>query len=89
MQRGLRVITLQGAIEKSPILLLQDWKKEWKNYFSHSNILLQFTHKWCFEIKENNIPFSQINTNKSTKFINHEIWYNFEPPTKKCLLSNL
>ena len=28
MQRGLRVITLQGAIEKSPILLLQYWKNE-------------------------------------------------------------
>ena len=26
MQRILRVITLQGAIEKSPILLLQYWK---------------------------------------------------------------
>jgi hypothetical protein len=26
MQRGLRVITLQGAIEKSPILLPQYWK---------------------------------------------------------------
>ena len=29
MQRGLRVITLQGAIEKSPILLSQYWKHEW------------------------------------------------------------
>jgi hypothetical protein len=28
MQRGLRVITLQGAIEKSPILLSQKWKNE-------------------------------------------------------------
>ena len=28
MQRGLRVITLQGAIEKSPILLSQYWKNE-------------------------------------------------------------
>ena len=27
-QIGLRVITLQGAIEKSPILLLQYWKNE-------------------------------------------------------------
>ena len=27
MQRGLRVITLQGAKEKSPILLSQYWKK--------------------------------------------------------------
>ena len=26
MQRGLRVITLQGAIEKSPVLLSQYWK---------------------------------------------------------------
>ena len=29
MQRRLRVITLQGAIEKSPILLSQYWKNEW------------------------------------------------------------
>ena len=29
MQRGLRVITLQGALEKSPILLSQYWKFEW------------------------------------------------------------
>ena len=28
MQRGLRVITLHGAIEKSPILLSQYWKNE-------------------------------------------------------------
>ena len=28
MKRGLRVITLQGAIEKSPILLSQYWKNE-------------------------------------------------------------
>ena len=28
MQRGLRVITLQGAIEESPILLSQYWKNE-------------------------------------------------------------
>ena len=26
MQRGLRVITLQGAVEKSPILISQYWK---------------------------------------------------------------
>ena len=29
MQRGLRVITLQGEIEKSSILLMQYWKFEW------------------------------------------------------------
>ena len=28
MQKGLRVITLQGAIDKSPILLSQYWKNE-------------------------------------------------------------
>ena len=27
-ERGLKVITLKGAIEKSPILLLQYWKNE-------------------------------------------------------------
>jgi hypothetical protein len=28
MQRGLRLITLQGVIEKIPLLLSQYWKKE-------------------------------------------------------------
>ena len=28
MQKGLKLITLQGAIEKSPILLSQYWKNE-------------------------------------------------------------
>ena len=28
MQKGLRVMTLQGAIEKCPILLLKHWKNE-------------------------------------------------------------
>ena len=28
MQKGLRMITLQGEIEKSPIMLLQYWKFE-------------------------------------------------------------
>jgi hypothetical protein len=43
MQRGLRVITLQGAIEKSQILLLQYWNNEWLDgtiiisYFGGSN----------------------------------------------------
>ena len=42
MQRGLRVITLQGAIEKSPILLSQYWKFELDgtiiiSYFGGSN----------------------------------------------------
>ena len=43
MQRGLRVITLQGAIKKSPILLSQYWKNEWLDgniiisYFGGSN----------------------------------------------------
>ena len=44
MQIGLRVITLQGAIEKSSILLSQYWKNEWLDstiiisYFGGSNI---------------------------------------------------
>ena len=43
MQKGLRVITLQRAIEKSPILLSQYWKNEWlygtiiNSYFGGSN----------------------------------------------------
>ena len=42
-QKGLRVITLQGAIEKSSILLSQYWKNEWLDwtiiisYFGGSN----------------------------------------------------
>jgi hypothetical protein len=32
MQRGLRVITLQGLIEKSPILLSQYWKNYIHSY---------------------------------------------------------
>ena len=43
MKRGLKLITLQGAIEKSPILLSQYWKNGWLNgniiisYFGGSN----------------------------------------------------
>ena len=44
MQRGLRVLTLHWAIEKSPILLSQYWKNEWldgtiiiSSYFGGSN----------------------------------------------------
>jgi hypothetical protein len=43
MQRGLRVITLQGAIKKSPILLSQYCKNKWLDgtliisYFGGSN----------------------------------------------------
>ena len=43
MQKRLRGITLQGAIEKSPILLSQYWKNEWLDgniiisYFGGSN----------------------------------------------------
>ena len=46
MQRGLRMITLQDAIEKSTILLSQYWKFEWLDgtiiisYFGGSNIIL-------------------------------------------------
>ena len=38
MQRGFRVITLQGAIEKSPILLSQYWKNESLD----SNIIISY-----------------------------------------------
>ena len=43
MQRGLRVITLPGAKEKSQILLSKYWKNEWLDgniiisYFGGSN----------------------------------------------------
>ena len=38
MQRGLKFITLQGAKEKSPILLSQYWKNEWLN----GNIIISY-----------------------------------------------
>ena len=43
MQKGLKLISLQGAIVKSPILLSQYWKNEWLDgniiisYFGGSN----------------------------------------------------
>ena len=51
MQRGLRGITLQGALEKSPILLSQYWNLEWLDgtiiisYFGGSNNI--FVHCIC------------------------------------------
>ena len=50
MQKGLRVIIFQGAIEKSPILLSQYWKNEWLDgnitisYFGGSNNISSFTN---------------------------------------------
>jgi len=38
MQNGLRVINLQGAIEKGPILLSQYWKNEWLD----GNIIISY-----------------------------------------------
>ena len=43
MQKGIKLITLQGAIENIPILLSQYWKNEWLDgniiisYFGGSN----------------------------------------------------
>ena len=37
-QRRLRAITLQGALEKSPILISQYWKNEWLDI----NIIISF-----------------------------------------------
>ena len=66
MQKELRVITLQGAIEKSPILLSQYWKSEWLDdtiiisYFGGSNNIFVITRvlgllsvpvKWVMIIK--------------------------------------
>ena len=51
MQRGLTVITLQWAIEKSPILLSQYCKNEWLDgnliisYFGGSNIFADYILK--------------------------------------------
>ena len=61
MQRGLRVITLQGAIEKSPILLSQYWKFEWSDgtiiisYFGCSNNIFADSR-----IRKNSKNFSSI-----------------------------
>ena len=54
MQRGLRVITLQGAIQKSPILISQYSKNEWLDdgttiisYFGGSNnIFADYIYWW-------------------------------------------
>ena len=65
--RGLRVITFQGAIKKSPILLSQYWKNEWLDdtiiisYFGGSNnIFADFKCVWYnknsfYEFKKNEI----------------------------------
>ena len=58
MQKGLKLITLQGAIETSPILLSQYWINEWLDgntiisYFGGSNnIFADCTSKGdCFSI---------------------------------------
>ena len=41
MQRGLRMITFQGAIEKRPILLSQYWKNEYFRYTAYYACYLQ------------------------------------------------
>ena len=52
MQKGLRVITLQGAIKKIPILLSQYWKNEWLDdtiiisYFGGSNNIFADCRRW-------------------------------------------
>ena len=57
MLRGLRVITLQGAIEKSPILLSHYWKNEWLNgtiiisYFGGSNNISPTVHIYYLYMK--------------------------------------
>ena len=62
MQRGLRVITLQGAIEKSPILLSQYWKYEWLDgniiisYFGGSNNIFAY----CISIDNMQIYLSYV-----------------------------
>ena len=71
MQRGLRVITLQGAIEKSLILLSQYWKNEWLDgtiiisYFGDSNNI--FADCKTFLAKKEHWPYSksdQMNVHK-------------------------
>ena len=46
MQTGLRVITLQGAIEKIPILLSQYWENEWLEYYfgGSNNIFADYNY---------------------------------------------
>ena len=56
MQWGLRVITLQGAIEKSPILLSQYLKFEWLDgtiiisYFGGSNHIFADCIYWDSDV---------------------------------------
>ena len=52
MQRGLRVITLQGTIEKSPIMLSQYLKFEWLDgtilisyFYGSNNIFADCSYK--------------------------------------------
>ena len=44
MQRVLKVITLQGAIKKSPILLSQYWKFELYPFILSDNLLFELYH---------------------------------------------
>ena len=55
MQRGLRVITVQGAKKKSPILLSQYWTNEWLDGFiiiSYFGVALIFSP--TVQFKNNN-----------------------------------
>ena len=57
MQKGLRVITLQGAIEKCPKLLSQYWKNE----------LLDGTLKCIVCSTQQEISSGKVNENKDKK----------------------
>ena len=77
MQRGLRVITLQGSIKKSPILLSQYWKNEWLDgtiiisYFDGSNNIFA-------DYNMLSSPFNGLENRKTlSNFILHQTWAIF------------
>ena len=73
MQRRLRVITLQGAIKKSPILLSQYWETEWLDgniiisYFGGSNNIFAY----C----KFSLYFDIVNKNKGIDYRVYEAFY--------------
>ena len=77
MQRGLRVITLQGATEKSPILLSQYWKNEWLDgtiiisYFGGSNNIFADFRIQMFKLGVNPEQNTKVNFKLHNRILLH------------------